>query len=375
MRAEGETLFVECKADIGRGEGFQIAKAVSAFANTLGGWVLIGVMDDGSLNSEWHPPTVELVDRIRQALRGQVDPLPAFAARVVEGPAGSSVGVVRVYESSDTPHVLKTGQVLVREPAEDRRVYVSRPVATNFELASLISRGQLSRARTDELLRRTNPTGSAGLAVAHGVHSRITLALAPLTLSGRWRDWPTTSGAAEAMTLLLEGLGASAETVQIRPRMDGLDGVARTSDLVPWTPGGAMAFRKLIETSARNDGLLTCAVSWLGEHQDGLLHWERRLGEGGLVVAEIEGLLGPLADSLGKSELLGRYAARIKWDGFGTLFRIDPHDRVGGDAMAHWDASGDLVVDGDAGQNESISLAHRWARVAARGSGVPVWDA
>lgn len=56
LLAESETLFVEHKADIAKGEGYQLAKAVASFANTLGGWVLVGVEDGGKPISGWTPP-------------------------------------------------------------------------------------------------------------------------------------------------------------------------------------------------------------------------------------------------------------------------------------------------------------------------------
>ena len=42
MLDENETLLVEHKSNIGA-EAFQVAKAMCSFANTLGGWLLIGV--------------------------------------------------------------------------------------------------------------------------------------------------------------------------------------------------------------------------------------------------------------------------------------------------------------------------------------------
>src|SRR6188768_3677082 len=43
LLAENESLFVEHKTDIAKGEGYQLAKAAASFANTLGGWILVGV--------------------------------------------------------------------------------------------------------------------------------------------------------------------------------------------------------------------------------------------------------------------------------------------------------------------------------------------
>jgi predicted HTH transcriptional regulator len=115
MRAENETLFVEFKSSLD-GEGHKVAEAVASFANTLGGWVLIGLHDDGT-PSNWTPPIV--TDRVRQILDLWLDPLPAFAATLLEH-EGVPIGLIRVYESTDTPHVLRNGKVVVRSVAEVR---------------------------------------------------------------------------------------------------------------------------------------------------------------------------------------------------------------------------------------------------------------
>src|SRR5687767_2949077 len=100
MLEENETLFVEHKTGLG-GEGFQVAKAVCSFANTLGGWVLVGVTN-GQPNAGqpggWDPVAPhELTDRVREVLRSnRADPIPAFAATVRPyGPDSRAIGVVR----------------------------------------------------------------------------------------------------------------------------------------------------------------------------------------------------------------------------------------------------------------------------------------
>src|SRR4051812_10734728 len=94
-----ETLFVEHKSDIGAERAYKIVQAVAAFANTLGGWLLIGVSNGRPIGDDvaWarggDAPT--LVDTVRDRLRGEIDPLPAFEARVMRH-ADGPVGVVRV---------------------------------------------------------------------------------------------------------------------------------------------------------------------------------------------------------------------------------------------------------------------------------------
>jgi len=94
MLSENETLFVEHKAGL-REQGYQVAKAVCSVANTLGGWLLIGVTDrepDEGTEDGWDPVAAhELTDRVREALKNnRVDPIPPFAATVKSHAQGDS---------------------------------------------------------------------------------------------------------------------------------------------------------------------------------------------------------------------------------------------------------------------------------------------
>lgn len=78
MRREHETRFVENKASLGKGEqAFNFAKAVASFANTLGGWVLVGLDDAGEIVAWDAPESHGMTDRVRQALERELDPMPA----------------------------------------------------------------------------------------------------------------------------------------------------------------------------------------------------------------------------------------------------------------------------------------------------------
>src|SRR5262245_1921307 len=94
MIREGETL-VELKAGTPK-DG--IGPTVTSFANTLGGWLILGVEDKNRVVVGWKPSgRADIVDYLRERLRQEVDPLPPFAARGMEI-EGRQVGVVRVYE-------------------------------------------------------------------------------------------------------------------------------------------------------------------------------------------------------------------------------------------------------------------------------------
>ncbi|MBE2320386.1 ATP-binding protein [Solirubrobacter sp. CPCC 204708] len=232
-----ETLFVEHKRDLGRGnENYQLAKAVAAFANTLGGWLLIGVANarpTGEAKVMEAAPT--LVDGIRDRLRREIDPLPAFEARIIPHPAGN-VGVVRVYESSDTPHVLlRSGSVFVREVAGDtdasrppriggseasQRVYAANQIRSQAQLMALAARGRDASTRVDELLSLTRPLPlvETGLGFAFSVAqdgkmtvgtaraAAIVVRVAPYTLPPRFLGWSTSADASGACLSSVESL-------------------------------------------------------------------------------------------------------------------------------------------------------------------------
>jgi hypothetical protein len=107
----GETV-AERKASL-PDEG--LGPTVAAFANSGGGWLLLGVRDDGSIAEFRVPGTAHPQDWLRDKLRTAVDPLPPFMAeaRRVDG---QELVVVRVEASAQTPHLVKrTGAILVRE--------------------------------------------------------------------------------------------------------------------------------------------------------------------------------------------------------------------------------------------------------------------
>ncbi len=140
--AEGESLFVEREQQEPKG-GFGLAMA--SFANTLGGWLLVGVGDEGAIKG-YEPGPGDFTDKLRHKVSRQVDPLPPFAADVRELD-GAKIGVIRVLESADTPHiVIGDGSVPIREPGGLRRIQ------SHAELLELAKRGEQARCDARERL-------------------------------------------------------------------------------------------------------------------------------------------------------------------------------------------------------------------------------
>lgn len=237
-----ETLYVEHKRGIGKDEAFQIVKAVASFANTAGGWLLIWVhgsavvpLDDGDRVRSQLDGAPTLVDSIRDRIRGRIDPMPPFEARILQHTDGP-VGVVRVYESSDTPHVtLLDGAIYVREVAGDRdakrprksgdgrladRAFMAVTISSRAELVELANRGRRAEERVTRLLNTplTVPLVERGLGLRFAVtpngavipdpdgKGRAITRIAPYTLSPRFRGWATTHDGAAAVKQTAEDL-------------------------------------------------------------------------------------------------------------------------------------------------------------------------
>ncbi len=102
---ERETIFFERKASV---SNESLAKACAAFANTLGGLLVVGVVDDGDglTGIERRAPEAQLW--VKDMLRGHVLPIPPFRARwlPVAEAEGPGILLVLVAESSTTPHLL-----------------------------------------------------------------------------------------------------------------------------------------------------------------------------------------------------------------------------------------------------------------------------
>jgi hypothetical protein len=112
----GEDQFVERKVAEPRA-GF--APVVSAFANTAGGWLLLGVADLDEAGpasvADFEPyGRAHLQDWLRDKLANDLGAVPSFRARAFDF-EGKRIGVVRVPRSPAGPHFMADGRVFVRE--------------------------------------------------------------------------------------------------------------------------------------------------------------------------------------------------------------------------------------------------------------------
>lgn len=92
----------------------RIANIVCSFANSSGGWLFVGVNNDGSL-CDIQVERSDFSQTIGQLVKCHVSPLPLFECRFVANPSCEKAGVliVRVEEGFEEPYV-SSGTVYVR---------------------------------------------------------------------------------------------------------------------------------------------------------------------------------------------------------------------------------------------------------------------
>jgi hypothetical protein len=390
-----ESLFVEHKRDLGTETHYQLAKAVSSFANTLGGWLLIGVSDGKPVASQsvWASsgaPT--LVDMVRDRLRGEVDPMPAFEAKAMR-PAGMEgpVGVVRIYESVDTPHiVVSSGAVFVREVAGDtdvrkrgRQKYEAAEIKSRAQLLELAQRGEQAAARVHALMDyRHRPAsfveGALGLTFELvGEHhwqprgrqdaGSVFVRAAPYTGGSRFRGWATTAEAAGA------AIGASEALSGVRglgkdfakPSIGGVTVSVPSADGTYHADTGGKPLGADAQTAIESSGVVGAALH-LETTTEGL---RPRMGTCTLadhiVVPALEAALGMLE----QGGFLGRVLCCVDFVGLGGAIGLEDASSA---AAFHVSAGCEVSLPRD--PDEVNTAAHSTTTALGRSADLPTWD-
>jgi Putative DNA-binding domain len=395
-----ETLFVEHKKSAADESTYGLVKAVSAFANTLGGWVLLGV-HEGKLLEEpagWAlPDAPPLIDFVRDRLRDEVDPLPPFEAKVMEHDGGH-IGVVRVYESSDTPHVaIRSGAVFVREVAGVRdaanpgspgsgqrgeRVYEATQIRNRAQLIELAARGRAAAERAEGLVDPGHPLPlvSSHLPfelerVAGGVFQptpsqrpAIVVRMVPFTLAPRFQGWATTANCSSALLSGVEELSrrAGLSSSWVEPDPSGAGVAVPLDEGALHTDGAGLLLAATAHLVLDAAGVAGAALSLSPPDDERRRSW-LRLDQ---LVDLVRLPILTAANLLCVGEFLGRTRCQIDLLGLSRVFLLE---NAGDNAGRHWmPTSGELSLPADAEQIDD--LAQRAANAFWRSAGVAAWD-
>lgn len=203
----GEDLLVERKQDLPKPPRF--GAAAGSFANTLGGWILLGVADDGTVHGWAKPERLDLQSYLGSVIGGEVDPLPPFVADMREVDR-KPIGVIRVFASADVPHIVRgTGAVYVRsskgkEPVDDHRTLLE--LARRGEDAEVRARGRLVQLPTVGWALRPPDWRPPGVVFAKEVDVRYIARASALTVTPALSEWPLTRRAADSLVAMADAL-------------------------------------------------------------------------------------------------------------------------------------------------------------------------
>ena len=157
-----EGWYVEYKSQMVKASA--LAKSLSAFANTYGGWLFIGVQEksgDNTVADEFPGIPEEDVDGALQSLRhsaaDHLNPTPFFERTVLRGPCdenglaeGKAIIAVEIPQSHTAPHVHKDGRIY-RRVADGSE---PKPETDRFVLDQLWRRAEPIRERARKWIER-----------------------------------------------------------------------------------------------------------------------------------------------------------------------------------------------------------------------------
>jgi Putative DNA-binding domain len=345
-----EHLFVERKQDLPAPPGF--GAEIASFANGLGGWLLLGIADDGKVVG-WDPGVrVDRQSHIGNLLRNEVDPVPPFIAaeRELEG---KSITVIRVLESADTPVLVRgTGALYIRDSGG------KRPVDDHATLLALTQRGAEAEAEARRRLRELpivfnalRPPDSPGYP-SRPETLRVIVRASPLTVTPQFAAWPI-SGAVwllDNAAMDLFGLPNNDRLVAtVTPHGRGLDALHRDREDV---------YQRSLHLVADSGGVVAASL----EEPANALDPE------GLRTHFLRPLINVIADMLSRAEAIGRSA----WDAW-----ISPPTgdfEIPGAAADPRDVhcAGELTIPAD--DEDRAELARQWEREFARACGMASWE-
>ena len=132
-----ENFFFEFKSD--DEEPKKLIKEISAFANTYGGYILLGVNDDKTIGGckKWTE------QRIHITIHDSITPIPNFDVKKFTS-KGKHIFVIKIEEGATPPYITNRGDIY------------ERVSSGSFPIKESIKLDQLYQKRKDELIRRKN---------------------------------------------------------------------------------------------------------------------------------------------------------------------------------------------------------------------------
>ena len=201
----------------------KIPKIVASFANSRGGWLVVGIADDTKEVVPVPRPHADFSQTLGEMCRHHVSPVPPFEARFIADPANDEQGVIVVQVGEgDFPPYIADGLVEIREGS------TSGP-ATGGELVELYDKANKRYAEVADFCRRTlyyPRTAGAPLPLFD---------LYLFHMGGRAGDVPTRADVSRNVDAMRAGFARQGMECHVQHAHDSL--ILRTTP--PFSPGEA----------------------------------------------------------------------------------------------------------------------------------------
>lgn len=146
-REVAEGYYVEYKSSLISARN--LAKSISAFANSRGGWLFLGIESDKETNAAIRLTGIDLSrhrdvpDLIRNAVVGHLDPTPPYYPRLIPLADQLGIAVVQVPEGDTPPYIHSDGRIYRRQGAGSDPVFES----DRHTIDQLYAKGEKLHAR------------------------------------------------------------------------------------------------------------------------------------------------------------------------------------------------------------------------------------
>lgn len=142
-----ESWFIEYKGSFPNNNK-KIANSIASFANSEGGWYIIGIEENKNEINPFEIVGFDLEnnrkpdDKITNIIKDNVNPIPYFESKIIEIPNNKVVLVVQVFESHDPPYI-SNGSIYIRVDG------TSKPVTDRYQFEKLLGKKQNYRNRVN----------------------------------------------------------------------------------------------------------------------------------------------------------------------------------------------------------------------------------
>ena len=147
-----EGWFIEYKDSFPK-KSKKIANSIASFANSEGGWYIVGIKENKGESYPFEIAGFDLEtnkkpnDKIANIIKDNIDPIPYFESKIVEIPENKVVFVVQVFEGQNPPYI-SNGSVYIRAGETSKLLAID----DRYQFDKLLNKKQYFRKKVNAFM-------------------------------------------------------------------------------------------------------------------------------------------------------------------------------------------------------------------------------